>query len=288
MFRKILYLIGITIVIIASVTLFRYIFSTKIRAEFVELRPFRGQASVYYRGFKVGHTVGIRPSKDYKFTYVDIVLYPANPPIPANVTAELRKKTVMYKFQHDFIELEIPSSPSVRMLQNFDVIEGITTMDVKDYFASQNPKTLDDMKEDLSRTINNLDQTISLLGDLFQTLNDTVAQSQRNVVNITENIEKTSKNLSQMSSKLNNSVTQDGTANTARNLEETSEYIKETTKNLSEITRDLSEQTPEITSAIKSTNEILNSASQITGGVNNTLQKRFGTLRLLFGKPVSK
>lgn len=286
MIKKIFIVLLIIAAIIGAITLFRYIFSTKISARFEQMRPFRGQASVFFRGFKVGHTIGVHPSKDYLYTIVDIVLYPANPPIPRNVTAELRKKTVLYKFQHDFIELEIPSSPSVEKLQNFDTIEGITTVDVKDFLASQNPKTLDDMKDDLSKTINNLNDTILMLGDLFQTLNDTVAQSQANVVQSTKNIQNTSKNLSEMSSKLNSSISQDGANNTTNNIEETTKYLKETSKNLSDITKDLSQQTPEINSAIKSTNSILSNTSELTGGLNKTLKKRFGGFRLFFGKPL--
>ena len=275
--------------------IFKNLSATKIEAHFGALRPFGGQADVYFRAYKVGRTLKIRPADDYSKSVVDVALYPKDLILPKNIQVQLRKKTVFFKFQHDYFEIIYPKVPQKELLSSGDFVEGLNTIDVKDYLASQDSDSLDEIKDNLQSATKSLDKALLSLSDLFESLDNTVKNSQKNIQNTTENIGIISKNLAQMSDRLNQVTTLKRMDNSAGNIDITTDYVKESAKNIEEITKNLSvltcnlaQQSSEIDSIIKNTNSVLSSTSTITKGLNNTLSKNFGVFRLLFGRAVSK
>ena len=63
----------------------------KVIAEFSELGPFYKTMPVYYKGYKIGKTGKVRPSKDFKTTLVSIIFYPEELKLPANVSAKVKQ-----------------------------------------------------------------------------------------------------------------------------------------------------------------------------------------------------
>ena len=251
--------------------------SMRIEAHFDTLRPFRGHASVYYKGFKVGRSVKIRPIDDYSHTIVDIVLYPRDLSLPKNIKVQIKKKTLLFKFQHDYLEIICPDEPDSRRLAKGDIVEGINSIDVKDYLASYEGKSLDEIRENIENATKNLNDMLISLGDLFQSLNETVRNSQKHLQKSACNLEKISKNMAQISTKLNNALSDEVLEGSAQNIEEI-------TKNLNDLTSKINSQSEQIESIINNTNGILENANKLTSGLNNTLSKRFSGLRLIFGR----
>lgn len=251
--------------------------SMRIEAHFDTLRPFRGHASVYYKGFKVGRSVKIRPIDDYSHTIVDIVLYPRDLSLPKNIKVQIKKKTLLFKFQHDYFEIICPSEPDSARLATGDIIEGINSIDVKDYLASYEGKSLDEIRENIENATKNLNDMLISLGDLFQSLNETVRNSQKHLQKSACNLEIISKNMAQISTKLNNALSDEVLEGSAKNIEEI-------TKNLNDLTSKINSQSEQIESIINNTNGILENANKLTSGLNNTLSKRFSGLRLIFGR----
>ena len=104
MYKK--YFIIAILITIFLFYLFYIIGTTKITIHFKDLEPLKEHLPVYYNGFKLGHTTGIYPSKDYKSTMVDIRIVLKKLKLPANTTAVLRRKE-----KKDYIELKYPDAP---------------------------------------------------------------------------------------------------------------------------------------------------------------------------------
>ena len=262
--------------------------SMRIEAHFDTLRPFRGHASVYYKGFKVGRSVKIRPIDDYSHTIVDIVLYPRDLSLPKNIKVQIKKKTLLFKFQHDYLEIICPDEPDSRRLAKGDIVEGINSVDVKDYLASYEGESLDEIKENLENATKNLDNMLISLGDLFQSLDDTIKNSKKHLENSACNLEKISKNMAQISAKLNDALSSDVLNNSVQNIEEITKNLNETSKNINDLTGEINSQSGQIGSIINNTNDILKNANKMTSGLNNTLSKRFSGLRLIFGRALGE
>ncbi len=268
--------------------------ATRIQVYFDSLRPFRGRAEVYYKGYKIGRCLKIHPNSNYTKTIADIILYPTNLSLPKNIEIELRKKTIFFKFQHDYFEIIYPKNPSKNILAENDIVKGSTTVDFKDYLASQNPDSLEEIKENIKIATDELNNMLSSLGDLFSSIDKTTQSVHANIVQTTKNIEITTKNIADITTKLNTALSQNHLDNTTGNIDITSDYIKESAKNLegitdnlNSLTKDLKGQTGELNGVIKNTNSLLASANCIVKGINKTLRKNFGLFRLIFGKPLS-
>ena len=60
------------------------------------------------------------------------------------------------------------------------------------------------------------------------------------------------------------------------------------TKNVKNMTNEFNKTIPQIGCTINEMNRILCNIDEMTAGLNNTMEKPFGGLRLIFGSPVSK
>lgn len=275
--------------------LFKDVGALKIEAHFDTLRPFSGHADVFFRGYKVGRSRAIRPADDYKHSIVDISLYPRDLILPKNIKVQLRKKTIFFKFHHDYFEIIYPDVPDKELLAGGDCVVGLNTVDVKDYLASQDSDSLDEIRDNLNNAAKSLDKMLLTLSDLFASVDNTVRNSQKSIQNTTKNVEEISKNIAQISDKLNRAATFERVDRGASDIGAIIDYVKESAKNIEDMTKNLdvlinslSQQSGEISSVIKNTNSILGNANELTAGLNNTLSKQFGVFRLLFGRALSK
>lgn len=74
--------------------LFYILGQIRVTVDFQELEPFRHSLPVYYKGFKLGHTVKVYPSPDFHTTRVDLKLRLKELELPANTTAMIRRKEI--------------------------------------------------------------------------------------------------------------------------------------------------------------------------------------------------
>ena len=65
-------------------------YNMHITAVFEDLEPFPKNLNVYYKGFKLGRTVRVHPSKDFMNTHVEMILNAKNLRLPDNTTAKMK------------------------------------------------------------------------------------------------------------------------------------------------------------------------------------------------------
>ncbi|MCQ2957701.1 MAG: MCE family protein, partial [Candidatus Gastranaerophilales bacterium] len=101
--------------------------------KFEDLGPVYKRMPVYYKGYKIGITKKIEPSKDYKSTLVTVNFYPKELKLPSNTTAKVKKLDTGI----DYIELLYPKNPSGTFLETGEIIEGKTAMDIQSFMSAQ-------------------------------------------------------------------------------------------------------------------------------------------------------
>ena len=122
------------------------LYNMHITAVFSDLEPFPKNLNVYYKGFKLGRTVRVHPSKDFTDTHVEMILNAKNLSLPDNTTAKMKSKN-----KKDYIELEYPDAPSITFLKNHSIIQGKKGLNIGDYIDKQaEAGGLDEIKENES------------------------------------------------------------------------------------------------------------------------------------------
>ncbi len=281
----------ITILAILLVIVFAYYFyrtNTYVTAEFKNLRPFYDRAPIYYNGFKIGRVVKVRSNKTYTLTIVTMKLHPHDLKLPVNISVNLKKEKDKHNRKFDYLDIIYPEKPSSFFLKNGDRISGKTTVELETYLANQNPESLDVIKADMAESIKNLNTTIQILGDLFATLNSMAGDVKPNVVKAsvdlsksTSNFVKVSRNINGLTRNVNSAITQNRMDTAARNIQVVSRNIKL-------MTNELNNTVPQLGCTVTEMNRILCNLDEMTEGLNCTMKKPFGGLRLIFGSPVSK
>ena len=273
---------------ILIIILFFYVFyllgTTKITVQFKELEPFRHHLPVYYNGFKLGHTTKVYPDKDYQSTMVDLRIVPKHLVLPANTTAILKRKD-----KKDYIELEYPKTPYVENLRHKDVIKGELGVNFERFLQNQSESGgLDEVKENLNTTIISLGQTFDAITDMVNEANSILKDARPLIQDSIENVNKTSKNLADSSFEIKESLQKGYIDRALYNFEQTSNNLVLTTKNTSGFTDGLNKQSSVLLNCLlKNLNIVVNNINKIVVGIGNTLSKKMGGLRLIFGKTMS-
>lgn len=281
-------LILLIVLFFIGVACYRYLTYTYVTAEFKNLRPFHAKAPIYYNGFEIGRVVKVAPNEDYTSTIVTLRLHPRDLKLPVNISANLKKEKNKNNDKFDYIDLIYPPDPSVYFLKNGDRISGKATVELESYLSNQDPESLDAIKADFADAIKNLNITIQTLGDLFETINSMAEGVQPDVIKAAGNLRKSSENLTNITynidsftGNIDNSLNEEKLNTTTNNLEEFS-------GNLNTMAGEINRSIPDLHCTVKEVNRILCNVDELSSGINNTLKKQFGGLRLFFGRPISK
>ena len=274
------------------------LFNMHITAVFEDLEPFPKNLNVYYKGFKLGRTVRVHPSKDFTNTHVEMILNAKDLSLPDNTTAKMKTKN-----KKDYIELEYPTAPSITYLKNHSMIYGKKSLNIGDYIDKQaEAGGLDEIKENLNNTVASAGDTLDALTELFGTANDILKDLRPSLKITGENLATTSQNLAETSAELNQSVRPKRLHNSLANIEQTTKNIERTTKNLEQASQNISNVTAHVNNntitimdcviansntIIDNINKILANTNDIVNGFKVTLSKRFGGMKIMFGKPIS-
>lgn len=253
--------------------------------KFDELEPFEKQMNVYYKGFKVGRTTKIYPDKNYENTFIEMRLYPYNINLPDNIEAKIKRtKTSTY------INIIAPASPSIKRISNNQIIKGKSTKDINSLINdSLGEDGLDEIIDDATNLMETANVTVKNLGDIFLQVNEIITEIRGDINIAADNLAKTTTNLEKMSANLSNGLDEESIKGSVTNIEETTKNIKEITKNLDKITNQIDKQTiPIVNSVLCETNSTVKNVNEITGGIKNTLKKKRGLSKILFGKPISE
>ena len=219
-----------------------------IDAEFQELRPIQRKLSVYYKGIVVGYAKELRHSLDFCHTIVKLKIHSKNLRLPENTTVILKKEKRNNK-ERDFFELIYPKEPNEIFLSNNSKIKGVVASDMNDFLANQHPDEIEEIKENILKSAQNLNYALENLSLIFKTLDEILKENKGNIYKSTSNIEKT-------------------------------------TSSTSNIAFDLEKNSSNIDNAMISTSQTMSNISAITCGIRKTLSKKFGGFRLFFGKVI--
>ena len=298
--KKFLILILCAILGIAGfVFLVHSFYNMHITAVFEDLEPFPKNLNVYYKGFKLGRTVRVHPSKDFTETQVEMILNAKNLSLPDNTTAKMKSKN-----KKDYIELEYPNAPSITYLKNHSVIEGKKGLNIGDYIDKQaEAGGLDEIKDNLNNTVASAGDTLDALTELFGTANDILKDIRPSIKITAENLAETSQNLKETSYELNSSLKPKRLSNSFANIEQTTKNIERTTKNFENASLDITKTTSHINTdtigivdcvianintIIDNINVVINNTNDIVIGFQQTLNKRFAGMKIMFGRPLKK
>lgn len=258
-----------------------YIFgTTKITIQFEDLEPLKHHLPVYFKGFKLGHTTNVYPGKDFNSTMVDARIVLKSIRLPVNVSAILR-----HKDKKDYIELEYPDAPYIAQLSRNDIIEGHLGVNFEHYLQDQAENGgLEEIKDNVNRTIVSAGDTFDALTQMIEVLTVILSEAQPLIQDSMQNVNYASKNLADSSYEIKQALEKGYVDKALYNLQETSNNLVLTTKNTNSFTTNLNKESSLLFNCLlKNLNVVVSNVNQIVVGIGNTLKKKFGGLRLVFG-----
>lgn len=275
---KILYIIISTIFLISiGFLLYNKLSYTDVIVKFEDLEPFTGKMKVYYKGFLIGKTGEIYPDKDFINTYLNLKIAKKNLKFPENIVAELKNKNGT-----SYINIIYPSSPAIKKLTNGSVIEGKCRKDIDSVINETiNGENIQNIIGSASGLIDNANKTVVSLGNVFDEVTGILKDIRPSIRVSALNIEKTTKHLMNTANNLDNALNEESTKNSVDNIEAVTENIKEITTQINEVSL------PIVNSVLCETNGTVKNTNEITEGINCTLKKHMGLMRMFFGKAVS-
>ena len=289
-FIHLILIAGVILLCVHIYNLFQYKY---ISIEFQELRPTHEKIYIYYKGIKVGHVRKIELCQDCKSSMAKSVLTYRNLMLPINTTAKLKKEK-KHKKEYDFIELIYPEKPSNVLISNGAVLQGKATVDIDTFMKNQDSDDLETIRRNIAQSTEELEVVLSSLGDLFVILQDVVKENENNIYISTKNLSGATGNLNQITRKFDRAIKQQALDSSVSNIDKTLSNITQTTKTLDSLTGNFNntsnsinkETMPQVQSTLYKTECLVANLNEITCGVKNTLKKRFGCIRLMFGKVI--
>lgn len=258
----------------------RIALSLHFMVKFASLRPFGRCVPVYYKGIKVGKVLSRNHTKDYNHAVLTIVVYPHDLKLQEGTIAYLKQHKLYNYFKQDYLDLVFPKEGGSKYLSNNSVIEGRATIDTKEYGANQNLDEIEEIKNNLAESAENLNYALGGLSELFQTLNDIAAENKQNLHKATTNFSNASSNFSNVTKKFDNSIDQN-------KLNSTFNSISSATLNFDTASHSINSNTKSLDATISNLEDITSDAAIITKSVKKTLSKRCGGFRLFFGRTVT-
>lgn len=288
-FFYILFLILILIMVINQ-------HESKIRyyivAKFVDSGPLHNNMPVYYKGYKIGKIRSIILSDDYKYTYVKIIFFPKKPKLTEGTIAKVKK----LDNEEDYIDLVASEAPNEKMLKRGSIIDGEPVFDLDSFISDiADSGLVIPLIETFSDSLTNLGEASSEIKSFFSESRLIIGDNRQNIKETARNLAQTTKSLNKITSRLNKSLTDDKLNNTTSNIDKSStnilaatENIKSITNSIDSATKNLDKTMDKIDCTISKANTVASNIKIITDGIKCALGKRFGGLRIIFGKSINR
>lgn len=282
--KNILIVLGIILLFLIGAYINYRMHYIKVKAEFEQLEPFPDSLPVYYRGFKLGRSTKVYPSKDFTKTYVELVLNINELALPENSAIKIKTKN-----KKDYIELLYPLEPSVEYLKNGSTMKGEVCYNLSSYLSAQAENGgFDDLQDNLNTTISAAGDTLEALTTLLNTGNEILVDAKPDIKKSVKNLTVATENLADLTKKMNKSAKPEYLDNTFKNVNDTTENIEKITAHSASITEKIDKQTVNLVDClIKNINNVVLNINEIVCGLKSTLSKKFGGMRLIFGKPIN-
>lgn len=280
----------LTLILMGTYFVYASHFGNHITIKFARSGPLNNNMPVYFRGYKIGQTVRIKPSKDYKNTLVKVWLYPREIKLPEDVTGKVKK----LDSKNDYIDLITLDETLTTTLKNGSVIDGEPAFDL-DAFLSDiaDSGVIVPLLQHFSDALLSVNKTSDEIRNFFTDSRTILKDNRLNLQQTTQNFKQSSISLKQLTSRFNNSITDDKINRTtssvdksAANIQSASENIKNITKNVDNATKNLDKTVAKVDCVVTDTKAITSNVKSITSGFCEVLSKRFAGIRIIFGKPL--
>ena len=276
--KKAVIILFTTLLILISINFF---IQRHFTAVFEDIRPFEGRIPIYYKGIIVGKATNKEHSNDLRRTHIKITLYNKKLKLPLNTKAILKKRIQNDK-EFDYIELIYPDIPSERFIEENSHIHGHSTLDIKEYLKNSTPEELDKIKNNLISSSENLSSSLEALGGLFLLLQDILEENRGNIKKSSYNLKETTKNVKNFTKKVDNITIEKQWNNTFNNVESSTKELSDFSCGINDT---LSKVDLSLPNTLDNAQEISENINSISAVIKQAFCKRFGILRLLFGKP---
>jgi len=273
-----------------------YFNHTYIRAEFHQSEPMPAKMGVYYKGYRLGSTSKLKISKDFKTSYLYITLNQRGLHLPQNISVQVKD----YDDDTKYVDIIYPPAPMLKYIKTGDIIKGESNFFGLDGISDVNQQHLDNLSAKGEYLLNSAAKTTESLTALFDLITEILSENRENLLSSSEslknsmtNLETTTQNLKDLTQKANDEVTREFIRNSAQNLEKTTANFADTSKefvsmsgNFNKTSSDFSVLVPQLKCLIETAQNIMCNINYIVAGMKETLKKRFGGARIIFGKAV--
>lgn len=283
-------IIYVLILIISVFFIYRFFESDNadILVEFQKMRPIKEKVNVYYNGFKVGRTAGLKPCDHSKNICSKVRLDKNLMILPKNIEIKLKQKKISDNKFEDYMEIQYPVSPDFETIKDGAIIKGEVASGFHNYLNEEvSYSDMEMIKQNLISATDNLNKASGILVDILSSIDDVTSNSKQNSKLLISNLNKTVSNLSLLIGKIDNSLDDEVIRSIFYNVDDSTKNLNGTLENIRNFTYELNSDSGDIKSTMQSFNSISRNIDEIVQGVNCTLQKPFGGLRLIFGAPVN-
>lgn len=283
-------IIYVLILIISVFFIYRFFESDNadILVEFQKMRPIKEKVNVYYNGFKVGRTAGLKPCDHSKNICSKVRLDKNLMILPKNIEIKLKQKKISDNKFEDYMEIQYPVSPDFETIKDGAIIKGEVASGFHNYLNEEvSYSDMEMIKQNLISATDNLNKASGILVDILSSIDDVASNSKQNSKLLISNLNKTVSNLSLLIGKIDNSLDDKVIRSIFYNVDDSTKNLNGTLENIRNFTYELNSGSGDITGTMNSLNSISRNIDEIVQGVNCTLQKPFGGLRLIFGAPVN-
>jgi len=293
-------IISILLILLLSAIVLNYFNHTYIKAQFNKMDPMPAKMGVYYKGYKLGSTSKVKISKDFKTTYLFITLNQRGLQLPKNISVRIKN----YKENDEntkYVDIIYPNAPMLKYIRTGDVIKGETGFTFSG-ISDINQAHLDDLSEkggsllsSATKTTDSLTEMFTLITDILNENRENIHDSTTNLKNSMANLESTTANLKDLSEKINDEMTREMIRKSTGNIEQITSNFANSSKdfisisgNFNKTSADFSSLVPKLSVLIDAVQLVVCNVNDIVVGVKQTLQKKFGGARIIFGKAINK
>lgn len=270
------------IIILCAIAIYIHQANDYVIIRFDELGFVAKNMSAYYNGFKIGKIISVEPDTDFKHVLAKLRFIHKEINLPQNTTVRVQS----FPNGELYLEFIYPQSPSLKPITRGTVLEGIARYNVEEFMQGQNISGMTDIVSiHVVRTLRATEIANHEIKMFFQNASSMVNENRRGVkasVNNTEkmtaNLAKTAANLNDLSEKLDNAIDENA-------LKQTTSNIKVTTDNVVQLTQDLDKTVNNINATVDEIHTAAQHLNAVTSGLNTSLSKKFGGMRVLFGTP---
>lgn len=287
-FSKYKHAILVLLIFILVLLFIFWLYDVKFRyyliAKFTKSGPLYANMPVYYKGYKIGKVKKIEPSRDYKYVFVKLVLYPEDPKLSEDIIAKAKRLDT----REDYIDLITPDEPSTTLLKSGSVIDGEAAFDAETFLSDlADADIVIPLLQHFSDLLVGANKTSDEIRNFFVDSSSILHDNRQNIRQTTEHLVSSTKSLKKITSKFNNSVTEDRLSNTVSNVGKSSDNILSATESIKNITASVDCATRNLDKTVAKIDSTMSNVRVITRGFCETLSKRFAGLRIIFGKPIN-